>query len=610
VSSSKSSNTPHEFHIPVLGTGFSVDTPIKVAQYGIDSVMSVVDDDLLEHVRRYHSQVEGIEYHPIEKGEEDFRARRTQAYLDLVSKLIKSRFEKVRASFPDGEEARKYFELLPSGPERDAYAKLRTLPSGAEREKIAAELKAFMRPGRADINIMTKLDRIPDYATGENPAYYSDASASLRGFAKCSLESAVVFSAGMNPRLFDYLAKFDSFRPDADGHCVKKICIKVSDYRSAFVQGVQLAKKGLWTTEFRVESGLNCGGHAFPTKGLLLGPILEEFSQRREELIDKIYAAFTTAATALGKPVPARDSLELRISAQGGVGTAEEHTYLKTRYNLSGIGWGTPFLLVPEATNVDEDSMNVLMAAKEEDIILSEASPLGVPFWIVKDCAAERLRRENIAKGKHGTSCPKGFLAFNEEFGGKPRCTAAAGYQILKLKKLSEESVLKAKDALGSLKLERMKAGVLAKACLCRDLASSFTKKVGFDPKGTTMLTAGPNLAHFSSRYTLTEFVSHIYGRMNLLADTKRPHVFIAEARIYLKHLSGELSDAAAQLSDKGKKYFKDYYENLTEGIEYYEKISSTFIEGEQERFREAVERVRIEARALMGAIDALPDTP
>ena len=38
----------HSFHIPVMGIGFTVDTPVKVAQYGIDSVVSIVDDILLE----------------------------------------------------------------------------------------------------------------------------------------------------------------------------------------------------------------------------------------------------------------------------------------------------------------------------------------------------------------------------------------------------------------------------------------------------------------------------------------------------------------------------------------------------------------------------------
>ena len=34
----------HTFHIPVMGTGFTIDTPIKVAKYGISSVVSLVDD--------------------------------------------------------------------------------------------------------------------------------------------------------------------------------------------------------------------------------------------------------------------------------------------------------------------------------------------------------------------------------------------------------------------------------------------------------------------------------------------------------------------------------------------------------------------------------------
>ena len=41
-------SSPHSFHIPVLGVGYSVDTPLKVARYGISSVMSIVDDALLE----------------------------------------------------------------------------------------------------------------------------------------------------------------------------------------------------------------------------------------------------------------------------------------------------------------------------------------------------------------------------------------------------------------------------------------------------------------------------------------------------------------------------------------------------------------------------------
>ena len=37
----------HTFHIPVMGTGFTLDTPLKVAHLGIDSVVSIVDDVLI-----------------------------------------------------------------------------------------------------------------------------------------------------------------------------------------------------------------------------------------------------------------------------------------------------------------------------------------------------------------------------------------------------------------------------------------------------------------------------------------------------------------------------------------------------------------------------------
>ena len=44
----------------------------------------------------------------------------------------------------------------------------------------------------------------------------------------------------------------------------------MSDFRSALIQGKFLAKKGLEVAEFRIESGLNCGGHAFATDGHLM----------------------------------------------------------------------------------------------------------------------------------------------------------------------------------------------------------------------------------------------------------------------------------------------------------------------------------------------------
>ena len=41
-----------------------------------------------------------------------------------------------------------------------------------------------------------------------------------------------------------------------NGKLAKTIILKVSDYRSALTQGKILAKKGVWISEFRIESGL------------------------------------------------------------------------------------------------------------------------------------------------------------------------------------------------------------------------------------------------------------------------------------------------------------------------------------------------------------------
>ena len=38
----------HTFYIPVMGTAFTADSPLKVAHYGINTVIALADDVLLE----------------------------------------------------------------------------------------------------------------------------------------------------------------------------------------------------------------------------------------------------------------------------------------------------------------------------------------------------------------------------------------------------------------------------------------------------------------------------------------------------------------------------------------------------------------------------------
>ena len=105
----------HTFHIPVMGTCFTIDSPLKVAKYGISSVISLVDDTLIENMRKYYCQKTGEPYQPITKKDADFRAKRITAYLDLVDKIVQQQFTELKASaFEIGTEITKYFELLPA----------------------------------------------------------------------------------------------------------------------------------------------------------------------------------------------------------------------------------------------------------------------------------------------------------------------------------------------------------------------------------------------------------------------------------------------------------------------------------------------------------------
>ena len=169
---------------------------------------------------------------------------------------------------------------------KQLYRQMTGTADHIEKEEAGKILRSHVTAGSIDVNIMTKLDKNNYTKEGVLIEDGSDALAALRGYAKSELRnSSVVFSAGMNPRLYNYLEKFREFDAKGFGAFEKKIVIKVSDYRSALIQGKYLAKKGIWVSEFRIESGLNCGGHAFATDGYLMGPILEEFKMKRNELM-------------------------------------------------------------------------------------------------------------------------------------------------------------------------------------------------------------------------------------------------------------------------------------------------------------------------------------
>ncbi|MCP4686093.1 MAG: hypothetical protein GY867_11710 [bacterium] len=583
---------PHSFHIPVMGTGFTIDTPLQVARFGISSVISIGDDVLIEQMRKTHCDKNGLPFEAISEREEDYRARRITAYLNLIERLVRRQTEALRAApFEPDSEITRYFELLPETPLKQAYRDMCLTTDPGDRLEKQKALRKEVRAGNIDVNIMTKVDFTVMRNGDKLGPEYGVAMTALRGFAKSNLTSSIVFSAGMNRRLFSYASGFEDFLPDQAGNLKKKITLKVSDFRSARLQGKLLAKRGLWVSEYRIESGLNCGGHAFATKGFLMGPILEEFKQQKSELTAQLFAVYRKA---LQERWAATSDLppNVRVTVQGGVGTSDEHSFLMKYYSVDGTGWGTPFLLVPEVTNVDPDHLAKLSNAGTDDVRLGEGSPLGVPFWALASSASESMRLKRISRGRPGSECPKGYLMSNTEFTSAPICPASRIYQKRKLKELSTLS-------LPDVEHEARQKSVLAKLCLCQDLAAGAMLKNKLDSDFNAAVCCGPGIADFSQITSLDKMVDHIYGRLSLLTGANRPHVFTRELGLYVDFLRDELEKAAVGLLDRTSDYFSEFAENLASGISYYRNLAAHFGQSQQERFLEELDALVLELEKL-----------
>lgn len=563
----------HTFHIPVMGLAYTIDSPIRVAHYGISSVISITDDELIEKMRAFYSRKFSLPYREITQKCHDYRAERIKHYLNLVDTVVKDKFERFKTELAENKTTLdNYIAMLPNQSEFKKGLQKLTAEGLAFKENIKNYLAEHFAPGSIDVNIMTKVDK-ENYAKNEPlPVEFNDAHASLRGFAESNLTSSVVLSAGMNPRLYSYFEQFPVFYPNADGQLQKKIILKVSDFRSAMIQGNFLAKKGLWVSEYRIESGLNCGGHAFATDGFLMGPILEEFKAKKEQLIQSAHELMVKALQAKNLPIPTQP-LALKITAQGGVGTAEEHEFLLHHFDMDAVGWGSPFLLVPEATSVDEATRTLLAQAKEKDFYLSDISPLGVLFNTVKGMSNDIWKQKRIDENKAGSSCPKKFLALNKEYDSQGMCTASKKYQDIKLAELEAQ-----KDQLTEAERQQKQNKIFEKSCLCVGLANASYLENDMEVKGQqqgVVICPGPNLAYFDRVVSLADMVKHIYGNANVLADNNRPHMFVKELTMYVDYLKNELEQFTNDFTSAQLKKWSAFKSNLLSGMEYYSNLFS-----------------------------------
>lgn len=557
--------TVHSFHIPVMGTAFSIDSPLKVSQYGIDSVISLVDDIMMEKLRKFYCSKHELPYSEISTKTVSYRSERITSYLNMVKQIAEEKFEELtNYAHTNAHEIKEYFSMLPDNSSiKKEFNRL--CEKYLNLDEMKDWIKENLHMGKIDVNIMTKVDKTNYHNKEKLPPEFNDAHAALKGFAMSDLESSIILSAGLNPRLYSYIGAFDDFYPDENGKIKKKITLKVSDYRSATIQGKFLAKKGLWVSEFRIESGINCGGHSFASDGNLLGPILAEFKEKRETLTETIYEVFSEALAKKNRSCPIEPPAIL-ITAQGGVGTNEEHRFLLEHFEVDSVGWGTPFLLVPEVTTVDENSLGMLIDAKEDDLYLSNISPLGVPFNSLRGNTMDIEKQRLINQNNPGSKCPKKYIKLNFEYTDKGICTASRQYQYKKIKLLKQEN-------LPQKEYQSRYNKIVEKACLCVGLSTAATLVNDLDNPivdRAVSICPGPNLAYFSRKMSLSEMVNHIYGRTNVIERTDRPNMFVKELSLYVDFIRDKLSEAEDTVAPEQTKSWSVAIQNLKEGIQFY----------------------------------------
>ncbi len=577
-------NSVHSFYIPVMGTGFTIDTPIKVAHYGINSVISIVDDGLIEKMRKHYCEQRGAPFMKIPLKDPHHRSERIRLYLNLVKEIVDENFEQLKQSkFEPGSDLARYFDMLPRASKlfKDYEVMCRMAPC-EEKFALQLSLKDRMRCGAIDVNLITELDNAIHTRKGEElPEEYNDAHAAIQGFVESDLNSSLIFSGGFKPGLFSYLAQFKEFWPDEEGNLNKKVVIKTTDFRMAVIKSSFLAKKGIWVSEFRIESGVNSGGHAFMVDGKLMGVVLKEFAEGKKELLKDNFKSYKQFHEKAGRKIPDMQP-KVTFTAQGGIGNTKEHRDLLQQYQLDAAGWGSPFLLVPEAVNMDPVTQKLLQDAGDEELEIQDISPLGVPFRTLLGTTKELERVAKELDGHPGSPCPRKFFAGNTEFSENPICVSSRQYQTAKLEQINQEKISEEE------RKEQINA-VTEKTCLCLGLSTPalIANEIPHRQEGDGVLVCpGPNLAYFDKVVPLTKMVGHIYGRDNVLDHhAKRPHMFVKELQEYVKYI--EEQEKIEKNPDRIEE-LKEFAANLFSGIQYYYDLFSGW-KGFTDRYRVAI---------------------
>ena len=107
--------------------------------------------------------------------------------------------------------------------------------------------------------------------------------------------------------------------------------------------------------------------------------------------------------------------------------------------------------------------------------------------------------------------------------------------------------------------------GLSAAAVVTNEIETRESKAVSICP--------GPNMAYFDKLLSLEDMTKHIYGLENFMSRTDRPNMFMKELNLYMDYLKNKLEEAKKDWNKKQEKYFNRFFENMHDGIAYYNNL-------------------------------------
>jgi len=204
--------------------------------------------------------------------------------------------------------------------------------------------------------------------------------------------------------------------------------------------------------------------------------------------------------------------------------------------------------------------LDQLVSCEYDDVYLSNNSPMGIPLWNLQNSPSEQVKHQRIINGTPGVSCKKGYLRLEVSSMGRPICAASAEYQKMKIDGIDNDSP-QYTEAINN---------ITSKSCICHELGGSILKKYKIDDSVPAAICPSQSIRYFKKKTQLKELVDHIYGRLNLIADSTYTHMLLNELLINIEYLNKSLLPSCNDGSIRHRQQVIDTVNNLLSGIKYY----------------------------------------